>query len=349
VRCAKCKNSWHAAPADVMRKPAPRRVAPTAVRAAPTPPAKAAAQTPPAAVVSFDGELDAQAARDAATLRRSVRGTLDVEEPVVARTGGSPFDEDVVEDDAVSAPHMDDAADSDDFGVSAALKKIQGDDFVDEDEYGEEDHDEDEEYDEDDFLARRRADQRKQSERQSVGRQRKLMTIGLGGLILFWLLVLFAFIFQQENMRHYFPGTSNTVYGLFGGLSDKDRFRPAEGEKLTPSPALAEEYVHALLLPPPDGLSVETRSGKQGLMLRGFIENKGTTGANVPQVQAFILDKNGKVLDSWAFKPVGLILRRGGKVNFEEFRTPIPAGANKAEVKVIEGSKAGRDGRDENE
>lgn len=347
VRCAKCKNSWHAEAADIMRKPVAAKVARAPGSMA------ASGPRPPSEAVSFDGELDAKAASDAAALRRSVRGTAAVDEPSEeAVEEDNPFDE-----EGHGGPDaMDTENDSDDFGVTAALKKSFGENF--EEEYKDEiasdgnvglneDGEEDEEYDEDDFLGRRRADQRRQSERQSLGRMRKLMTFGLGGLIVFWLLVFYVFMFQQENMRYYFPGTSSVVYGFFGGLDDRERFRPVEGETLTKSPALAEEYVRALLLPPPNGLTVETRSGQQGLMLRGFVENAGTTGANVPEVQAFIQDANGNVLDSWTFKPLGLILRRGGKVNFEEFRTPIPAGANKAEVRVIEGSKASRDARDD--
>lgn len=340
VRCANCKNSWHAAAADIVRKQAaPPRAVP---KAAPIPkPAPVRAEPKP---VPFDGTLDDQTAADAAALRRSVRGTLGADEPKQAvRPDDALFDE-----GAPARTLDDDAAASDDFGLTAALKKSLGDDFaesapgegddesVDVEDADPEDFGDEEEYDEDDFLVRRRADQRRQNERESVGRMRKILTIGWSLLVVFFLAIFYVFIFEEENMRVHFPGTSEFVYGIFEGADGRDRYRPEEGETLTKSPALAEEYVRALLI----STSIETRSGQQGLMLRGFIENAGTTGANVPKVRAIILDARGNELDSWTFNPIGLILRRGGKIQFEEFRTPIPPGANKAEVKVLEGTKS---------
>jgi predicted Zn finger-like uncharacterized protein len=357
VRCAKCKNSWHAAPTDIMRKPAPvrapvrvpvrapvgapvRRAVPKPATVPAGPPATPVKPAPVA--VSFDGKLDARASAEASALRRSVRGTLGADDASDTRAmlgGGIDDDEDI---GSAIAP---DVAASNDFGVSAALEKSLGDDFT--DEFSSADsEDDDDEYDEDDFLAHRRADQRRQSAREGLGRERKLMTVMLGGLIAFWLLVFYVFIFEEENMRYYAPGTSDFVYGLFETGEDHGRFRPGESDKLTPSKAKAEEYIHAVLLGGRDGLSNQTRSGKQGWLLRGYIENKGTTGANVPQVRAEILDRAGKTLDSWIFNPVGLILRRGGKIHFEEFRSPIPFGAHSAKVSVVEGSKSSRDARE---
>ena len=54
-----------------------------------------------------------------------------------------------------------------------------------------------EDYDDDDFLARRRADQRRLHERKMVGRWRKIMTFAWAGLILFWLTVFYGFVFQE--------------------------------------------------------------------------------------------------------------------------------------------------------
>jgi len=336
VRCAKCKNSWHAAPMDIMRKQAaPARAAAPAHAAQARPAAK-----PEPAPVAFDGKLDEQAARDAAALRRSVRGTLDAEETIATPRPDNPFDEKEGEDNDASPEDFGETEpddESEDFGVAAALRKSMGDDF--DSEFGDDqafDDDEDEDYDEDDFLARRRADQRRQNERISVGRRRQIFTIGLGGLILFWLAVFYVFIFEQENMRHYFPNASEFVYSSFGGLDDRDRFRPEEGETLTKSPAEAEVYVRAFL----NETTIETRLGQQGLVLRGYIENAGVTGASVPKVRATILNASGKVLDSWDINPTGLILRRGGTLKFEDFRTPIPPGAQKTEVKVLDGTKS---------
>lgn len=346
VRCANCKNSWHAASMDIMRKPA----APVRVASAPAQPAAKPEPTP----VAFDGKLGEQAARDAAELRRSVRGTLGPEETIATPRPNDPFGEKEGEDD-VAAVDFDEAGpddDSEDFGVSAALRKSMGDDFDsefgDDQAFDDEDEDEDEDYDEDDFLARRRADQRRQNERISVGRRRQIFTIGLGGLILFWLAVFYVFIFEQENMRHYFPNASEFVYSSFGGLDDRDRFRPEEGETLTKSPAEAEVYVRAYLVE----TTVETRRGQQGLVLRGYVENSGVTGAYVPKVRATILDVNGKELESWIIDPPGLMLRKGrideksgktitgGVRKFEDFHAPIPAGADKTAVKVLDGTKS---------
>ena len=346
MRCAKCKNSWHAAPVDIMRK----QVAPgrTAAPTKPAPVRQAAKPVP--APVAFDGELDERAARDAAELRRSVRGTLGPEEAIAPARPEDPFGEQEAElDEATDSDATASGDSSEDFGVAAALKKTLGDDFDSEfgesDEFGE---DEDEDYDEDDFLARRRADQRRQHERISTGCRRQIMTIGLGGLIIFWLAVFYVFIFEQENMRHYFPNASEFVYSSFSGLDDRDRFRPADGETLTKSPAEAEVYVRAFLIE----TTVETRLGQQGLVLRGYVENSGVTGAYVPKVRATILDANGNELESWIINPPGLLLRKGriddksgktivgGVRKFEDFHTPIPPGAQKTEVKVLEGTKS---------
>jgi len=346
VRCAKCKNSWHATPTDIMRKPA----APAKPSAAA--PARPAGKPAPAPV-SFDGELDEKAARDAAELRRSVRGTMGAEEAIAKPRTGNPFDEDDGNEDATGTDDgTEDVGpddDSDDFGVSAALKESMGDDFDKEfgDDEDPEEYDEDD-YDEDDFLARRRADQRRQHERLSSSRKRLLMTIGLGGLIVFWLGVFYVFMFQKENMRHYFPGTSELVYSIFGTEDGPELYNPGDDVPLTRSPAEEEVYVRAYLV----STGVETRGGKQGLVLRGYVENAGITGAYVPQIRASILDASGNELDSWIINPEGLLLRKGridektgttkmgGRKNFEDFRTPIPAGAKKTEVKVLEGTKS---------
>lgn len=309
--------------------------------AAPAAPPPQAARPQPTAT-PFDGQLNDQEAADTAALRRSVRGVVDMAEPEASPPEDDLFDEGIKE----STPVSSDAESGDDFGISAALKESMGDDFPDFDA-GDDDDYEDEDYDEDDFLARRRADQRRQSEREALGRQRKLMTVGWGGLVAFLLFSLFYVpVFEEENLRHYFPGTANFVYGIFDGASDRERFRPEEGETLTPSPAEAEVYVRALLYEP-GGWAIETRGGEQGLALNGYVENAGTTGASVPQVRAMIKDRDGNILDSWIINPRGLILRRQQKLPFDTFRSPVPPGAYNVEVKVIEGSRSVRDARDE--
>ena len=335
MRCAKCKNSWHAAPADIMRK---QQAAPARAASAPPRPAHKP--------VGFDGKLDEQSAADTASLRRSVQGTLGAEVAPKERPDEDMFDE------GVEAPPQDDTADDmsggDDFGISARFKNMvptDGDtDFEDdgtEPDGPDADDFEDEDYDEDDFLVRRRADQRKQSAREIKGRRRKIMTGAWAILIIFWLAVLYAFVFQKELMRSDFPGTAEFVYGLFEGTTDKERFRPKDGEPLTRSPAEAEVYFRAALL----GMAVEVQDGEQVLVVRGYVENAGTTGANVPKVNVTVSDRNGKQVDSWNFDPPGRIIRRGQKLNFVEARSPVPAGAYQAEVKVLEGTKSTTEGQ----
>lgn len=356
VRCAKCKHSWHATPQQVMRKQAPKPAAPR-----PAAPAMAAApaRPPEPAPQGFDGQLDDQAAADAQALRRSVQGTLGADDeasPIQAAPEPGTFDDGLGDGESIPASSdVSEAGDAtDDFGLGAHVKEQFGEDFLDDgtrpdgpdaEKY---DHDggyeDDEDYDEDDFLARRRADQRRLHERKMVGRWRKIMTVGWAGLLIFWLVVGYGFLFQEENMRHYLPGTSDFVYGLFEGGSDVEAFKEQAGENLTPSPAEAEEIIRAVLLPNPDGVSFETIEGQQAMVVRGFIENNGTTGANVPVVLARILDVNSRELARFEIHPPGLIIRRGGKLDFIGYHTPVPAQAAQVAVEVVPGSKANRNG-----
>jgi predicted Zn finger-like uncharacterized protein len=349
VRCAKCKNSWHATPTQIMRKSAPRPAA--AAAPSPVPPPRPPAPAPQA----FDGKLDAQAAADADALRRSVRGTIAAEDTPAVQSAPEPemFDEGlggppVADDNDPFGDDAENAGGADDFGIGAAAKKAFGDDLPDDFDDDGTDPDgpdaDDEDYDEDDFLARRRADQRRLHERKVQGRWRKIMTIGWSGLLIFWLVVFYGFMFEEENMRHYLPGTSDVVYDLFSG-TDADRFRPEEGETLTPSPAEAEVYIRANLYnegssQSAKGVSIETVNGVQTLVLRGYVENAGTTGANVPQVRASILDSRGGTITSWVFNPPGLIIRRGQQLKFTQHYSPVPPNAVSAKVDVVEGSKS---------
>jgi len=341
VRCAKCKNSWHAAPADIMRKPVPEQG--RTVK-------KAASMSGSAAVpkehqpIGFDGKLDDQAAADAASLRRSVQGTVAVDEPKKVQPDDEMFDEGVR---AKSIDMSDGDSEGEDFGISARFKdtatdgvqKDFADDGIDPDGPDAEDF-EDEDYDEDDFLVRRRADQRRQSDRELKSRRRKIMTGFWAALIVFWLLILYVFVFQKAFVQEDFPGTGDFVYGLFEGSTDKERFRPADGEPLTPSPAHAEVYIRAVLVK----MAVEVRDGEQALVLSGYVENKGTGGANVPIVHVTVSDQSDRIIDSWNFDPPGKIIGKGQKLNFVEVRSPVPAGAWKAEVKVLEGTKSSTEG-----
>jgi len=343
VRCAKCKNSWHAAPTDIMRKKAPVKT--QAMPKAASVPGSAPAQ-PAHQPVGFDGKLDSQTAADAAVLRRSVRGTLGADEHEKVQPDDEMFDEGIDASPIESAGE--DTPDSDDFGISARFKDMAtgetGQSFEDDDaDHSGQNADEfdDEDYDEDDFLVRRRADQRKQSEREIKGRRRKIMTGFWAALLIFWLVILYTFVFQKEFVQNRFPGSGDFVYGLFEGTTDKERFRPKDGKPLTPSPAEAEVYIRAMLVK----MAVEVLDGEQALVLQGYVENAGTTGANVPIVNVTVSDKSGNVIDSWNFDPPGKIIRKEQKLHFVEARTPVPAGAWTAEVKVLEGTKSSTAGQ----
>lgn len=342
VRCAKCKNSWHARPTDIMRKQAAAAAAARSGArpgARPTVPGAATAARPSKAAAAqhqnFDGQVDARAAAEAEALRRSVRTVIDEPEAPPPST-----DEDLFDDgDTDAKPVSSSSGDTDDFGIGAAARAVLGDDFDDDgtspdgpDAEGYEDED----YDDDDFLARRRADQRRQSERDASERTRRLVTGGWAALVLFWIITFYVFVFEKERMVYKFPGTQS-FYAMFDGVSDKERFRPEEGETLTPSNAEAEVYITAKL--DNTRTRVEQVDGKSLLMVRGFVENLGTTGANVPQVLVEIVDANNQVLDQWITEPAGLIIRRRGRVNFVTSRN-VPAGIASVRVSVIEGSKS---------
>ncbi len=340
VRCAKCKNSWHAKPSQIMRKPAaPRPVAPRPAVAQVARPAVRPA--PPAKPhENFDGQVDPTVAAEAEALRRSVRTVVDEPESNSQRPV---LDDGMFEDDEPSAPVSRDD-DSDDFGISAAARAALGDHFdegvADKDDIDTDDYDDEEDYDDDDFLARRRADQRRQSERDASERRQRLVTGAWAGLVLFWVITFYVFVFEKERMIYKFPGTQS-FYSMFEGVSDKERFQPEEGETLTPSPAKAEVYISAKL--DNTKTKVEQVNGKSQLMVHGFVENLGTTGANVPQVLVQIVDANNNVLDQWVTEPAGLLIRRGGRVNFVTSRD-VPIGIASVQVEVIEGSKSSTSG-----
>jgi predicted Zn finger-like uncharacterized protein len=353
VRCAKCKNSWHATPQVILRKPAPRPAAP---RPAPAAPAVATARPPEPAAQGFDGKLDSKAAAEAEALRRSVQGTVGVDATPSAiqssrlddeGLGGAPVPDD---NDPFGEPvERSPVDDGDDFGIAAAVKDKFGEDFLDDgtapDGPDASDFNEDADYDEDDFLALRRADQRRQHERQALGRWRKIMTFGWAGLILFWLIVAYGFMFQKENMRHYLPGTAEFVYGIFSGGSDLEALREKAGDNLTPSNAEAEEVIRAVLYHPeadPKGVSIETVDGQQTMVLRGYIENNGRTGANVPVILARVFNVNQQEVARFEINPPGLLIRRGGQLKFTGYHEPVPPEAATVTVDVIPGSKANR-------
>ncbi len=345
VRCAKCKHSWKAFPAQLRRQPA------TPAPAAAPRPAPAA----PAAPV-VDPDMDAGLAARAAAVRRTVSsGMEDVPPP-------APADEDIYDDDGdVRAPApaaaQDDShlPDSDDFGVAQALKQTLGSDFgFDEDEDEESgkirkaksDRDEPDDYDEDDFLARRRSEQRRQSERDAKARKRKLLTVGWGLLVVFWLVVLYLLVFMKDEVIYKMPGMAG-FYEMFQGVEDIERFREEEsedGEPLTKPLAAEEPYISAKLHN--DRTRIESVDGRNTLMVRGFIENTSDrTSATVPKVQVQVLDKDGRELTSWIIDPPGQILRRSARLNFETSLYPIPSGAANVKVDALKGTRSDAEAR----
>lgn len=341
VRCASCKHSWHAVPAQALEK----RMA-----AAPAAAPAATAQTSPprpAGPAPIE-EVDAGAAARASALRQSVQAMNEEISPAPepAPEHDDLFDEDGAPEPAVAASAADrfDGDDhGDDFGIHDAVRDEYGDDFGldgDDDDVEHEGYDS-EEYDDGDFVARRRAEQRRDAERAAQSRKRKLLVFGWAFLVVFWLSVLFGAVFMKETVVKTFPGLQG-FYDMFAGVKDVDRFRPAEGEELTTPLTEREIYVTAKLYN--DRTRVETQNGRPVLMVRGFVENPGAEQfgrtAAVPQVQVDILDKQGRVLETVIADPPGFALRRGSKLDFETAVYPIPSGAVNVSVKVLEGTRS---------
>ncbi|NVJ97757.1 MAG: zinc-ribbon domain-containing protein [Alphaproteobacteria bacterium] len=325
VRCASCKHSWHAVPEQILTKPVAQQPAPR--------------PAPPVAPSVPVEEMDAGAAARAAAVRRSV-----FDEPAPEPSHDEHDDADMFDEDGAPATRpADDGFDSetddasDDFGIGAAVREQFGDEFADLDSEDSPDG----EYDDGDFVARRRAEQRRQAERDHVARKRKLILFGWIALIALWLFVLFAAVFMKETVVKAVPGMTD-FYEMFEGVRDVDRFRPEDGEPLSVPITEREVYVTAKLYT--DKTRIETVEGRQMLMVRGFVENTGTAAgamtAAVPQVQVDILDNRGRVLETVITDPKGFAIRRGSKLDFETSIFPIPAGVANVSVKVLEGTRS---------
>ncbi|MFC3050458.1 zinc-ribbon domain-containing protein [Kordiimonas pumila] len=327
VRCAKCSHSWHADPVVVAKQ----QVAVAAAIVKTTPPPK----PKPAPVQNFDGTLDAKTAEETAALRRTVKGVVD--KPAIS---APPVEDDIFDEDGSSSgPPL---SSDDDFGVSAAVRAHMGDDFArDMDEPSDDPEvDEDDEDYGDDFLAKRRADQRRQNARESADRQHKLIMGGWIALLLFWLITFYVLVFEKERMLYKFPGIE-PLYTFFGSMDEKDLYMPEEGEKVTPPLTEAEVYISAKL--DNTRTKIELVDGEEKLMVQGYVENLGITGANVPQVLVQIVDNDGAVLDEWVVDPVGLIIRSKGRAYFTSMRD-VPVGIANVAVSVIDGSRSGTSG-----
>lgn len=336
VRCAKCKHSWHAEPQQVLKQQ-PVQQRPVA--------ASIPRQAPVAQAVMSD-EMDAGAAARAAAIRRTVRDEVE-EDPVASppHTDDDLFDNDGgAADIAPPAPSRDnaDGEEEDNFGIAAVAREAFGDDFDlngEKDDTGSEDDYDGEDYDDGDFVARRRAEQRRQSERATVARERKLMLVGWGALILFWIVAFVGIVFMRPTVEQAFPGMAD-FYAMFEGVRDVDRFRPEEGEPLSTPMTEREAYVTAKI----SGTSFETSGGRQVLKVVGFVKNTGTVAgamtAAVPQVLVELLDENDQVLASTIVDPPGFAIRRGSQLNFETSFYPVPTNATNVSVKVLEGTRS---------
>ncbi len=336
VRCAKCKHSWHAEPQQVMKS---QPVQPR--------PAAASMQRQASVVQTVaPDEMDAGTAARAAAIRRTVRDDID------DGLGAPPpdTDDDLFDSDGgavdiappASSRDGTDGEEEDAFGIAAVAREAFGDDFDvngGKDDTGSEDDYDDEEYDDGDFVARRRAEQRRQSERATVARERKLMLVGWGALIVFWVAAFVGIVFMRPTVEQIFPGMAG-FYAMFEGARDVDRYRPEEGEPLTTPMTEREAYVTAKI----SGTSFETSGGRQVLKVVGFVRNTGTAAgamtAAVPQVLVELLDENDRVLASTIVDPPGFAIRRGSQLNFETSFYPVPTNATNVSVKVLEGTRS---------
>lgn len=326
VRCAKCQHSWHATLADELK------------------PARTTVRRPsPAAVRPAAEEVDAGAAARAAAIRKSF---LQPEpESAASEHDDDPFNE-APNGQASQKADEDEKTPAEEFGIGAMFSESASEDGVDNsladdrEDDGLDHHYEDDDGDDDDILAHRRADLRRQSERKSLVRKRKLILGGWIALVLFWLTVLFVTIGMKETVVAAYPGTSS-LYSAFSGLSDTERFRPEEGVPLTKPITETEVYVSAKLF---ENLTrIDTIDGKQQLVISGVVENTGNRAANVPLVEISIKDGSGRVIDQWNYEPEGLVLRRHGEIKFEVTRFPIPTGMRSVEVRSLDGTRSTRE------
>lgn len=326
VRCAQCGSAWHATTANELKPPKPKRA-----------PARSRVSAPgvrpaPVQQVPVAAEVDAGTAAKAAAIRRTVT-TLETE--VSAPTPDENlFDEGVEGPPADSgvASDVEESVGSDDFGLSATVKDQLGDDF----DFGVDDglsgaHDED-----DDLMARRHSNLRRDTERRSLARKRQFVMVGWIALLVCVLGVFGSLVFMKDTVTATFPGT-HQLYDFFAGSRSVDRFRPAEGERVTPPITETEVYVRAGIVQ--NRTRVQLVDGQSQVIIGGELENTGNRAANVPKVEISIKDGQGRVLDQWVFDPPGLVLRRLSKLPFETQR-PVPPGMASVEIRALEGTKS---------
>ena len=330
VRCAQCGSAWHATTANELKPPTPKRAPPRATQRARE--AGLGVRPAPVQQVPTAAEVDAGTAAKAAAIRRTVT-THEAEVSDLAPDENL-FDEgiDGPPADSGDAPSVDEAAGSGDFGLGATIRDQLGDDF----DFGTADDLSAASNDDDDIMANHRATIRRDAERRSVVRKRQFVLVGWIALLVFVLGVFGSLVFMKDTVTATFPGTSQ-LYDFFAGSRSVDRFRPAEGERLTPPITETEVYVRAGIVQ--NRTRVEMVDGQSQVIIGGELENTGNRAANVPKVEISIKDGQGRVLDQWVFDPPGLVLRRLSKLPFET-RRPVPSGMASVEIGALEGTKS---------
>ncbi|WCL54960.1 MJ0042-type zinc finger domain-containing protein [Gimibacter soli] len=334
VRCARCMHEWHALPGEL--KEAPKRPA--------TPPQPRQPEAPRAAEAA---PASRPAPDEAETAMAAASSPMDFEDEDTT-------DAEVVDDPNLPPPGAPVQANNKPLfsadAFAAAMKEAGGE--VEErpsltkegfasrrkdvpeirDEYVESDDDED------DFLARRRAEQRRQSEVDRAGRRRRFILFLWVLLFLFWGGLAGAIFLMKDTVKEIWP-KSAAIYSWIEGQNDAEALKEkleAEGKPLSKPITEAVTVLGAFL----ESSSVEEVNGEQVLMVKGYVENQGARAATVPQVEIRIADGSGQVVDQWVVNPPGQIIARGGKVHFSSPRSPIPAGAASAEVRVLDGTRS---------
>jgi len=324
VRCARCMHEWHAVASDLL-KPEPARPAP------PPPVREPAAERPAAAAPASrpaEDEIDTAMAAAASPMNFEDDETSDAEvinDPDLPPPGAAVTvsDKPLFSADAFAAAMKSAGSESEPLSARRESPEIR-------DEYRDDD--------DDDFLARRRAEQRRQSEVDRVGRRRRLVLFLWILLVLFWVGLGAAFFGMKDTIKHAWP-KSAVVYGWFESQNDTSSLKEMlekEGKPLSKPITEAKAVLAAYL----ESSSVEDLHGEQVLMVKGYVKNEGNRSAMVPQVEIVISDSNGRPVDRWVVDPPARILTQGGKVEFEAPRSPIPAGAASAEVKLLEGTES---------
>ncbi|UTW55148.1 zinc-ribbon domain-containing protein [Kordiimonas sp. SCSIO 12610] len=320
VRCANCKHIWHATSADVFK---PNQVS-------------LAAAVDDVEAQQATNPVHANSADLSQTPDTEISETEDYEITVDA-------EDDSVDEETAHKVTADEVTNSDNVVDGEQSVAEQATDFIANIKAGLEGSDLEDDFatvddvvDEDDFLARRRAEQRKGYAQQTEARKRRFVTMGWAALVALWISIILTFVMFKDGVISIFPA-ANALYASAESADYTEQFRPKEGEVLTPPITEEVTRLEAYIIPPP---TLEVIDGTQTLMVRGFVENKSRRAASVPKLELQVLDNRGRVIQNWIHEPKGSIITRGAKLNFETSLSPVPQGVVRAVVKVIEGSKS---------